>query len=316
VADAAPALEPCEVPAATERSVLIAVDPEPARVLAAAVRADGSPLRLASDDRHLLRRVQDERPSLVIVQRRLAGMDGLDLCRAIRAMDGFDDVNPALVVVASSQEEIDVDAGVRAGVTDWLLWPFKETYARTRMHRWVLREACRWSPAPLPDGEGRRLDALHALRVLDTPPEERFDRYTRIAASLFDVPIAMVSLIDRDRQWFKSRHGFDLAETPREAAFCAYTILDPVVLQVPDALQDARFADNPIVAGPPRVRFYAGAPLAAPDGSRVGSLCLIDGRPRQLDARQLALLRDLADLVQAELAAGAAEQELAASAAD
>ena len=305
VPEAAPALERPDLPAAAERRVLIAVDGEPARVLAAAVRADGGPLRVASDDRQLLRMVEDERPSLVIVRRRFAGMDALDLIRAIRAVDGFDDVNPALVIVASSQEEMDVEAGVQAGVTDWLLWPFKETYARTRMQRWVLREACRWSPAPLPQDEERRLEALHALRVLDTPPEERFDRYTRIAAGLFDVPIAMVSLIDRDRQWFKSRHGFDVAETPRETAFCAHTILDNAVLQVPDALQDERFADNPAVSGQPRVRFYAGAPLAAPDGSRVGSLCLIDGRPRQLDERQLTLLRDLADLVQAELAAGA-----------
>jgi GAF domain-containing protein len=174
------------------------------------------------------------------------------------------------------------------------------------MHRWALREACRWVPAPLPDSEARRLDALYALRVLDTPPEERFDRYTRIAAGLFDVPVALVSLIDRDRQWLKSRHGFDAVETPREVAFCAHTILDRAVLQVPDALQDARFADNPVVAGPPRFRFYVGAPLAAPDGSLVGSLCLIDSRPRELDPKQLTLLRDLADLVEAELAAGAA----------
>jgi len=297
---------PTELAEATERSVLIAVDPGPARVLADAVRADGSQLLVAADDRHLLRLVQDKRPSVVVVQRGFAGSDALELCRVIRSLDGFDAANPVLVVVAASQQEMDVAAGVRAGVTDWLLWPFKETYARTRMHCWVLREACRWSPAPLPDGEGRRLDALHALRLLDTPPEERFDRYTRIAANLFDVPIAMVSLIYRDRQWFKSSHGFDVAETPRETAFCAHTILDSEVLQVPDALQDARFADNPVVAGPPRFRFYAGAPLAAPDGSRVGSLCLIDERPRQLDERQLTLLRDLADLVQAELAAGAA----------
>jgi phosphoribosyl 1,2-cyclic phosphodiesterase/CheY-like chemotaxis protein len=303
---AALAGEPLDVPAAAERSVLIAVEPGPARVLAAAVHADGSPLLVAADDRELLRMVQDERPSLVIVQRAFAGTDALELCRVIRAMAGFDATNPALVVVASGQHEMDVEAGVRAGVTDWLLWPFKETYARTHMHRWVLREACRWAPAPLPDGEARRLDALYALRVLDTPPEERFDRYTRIAAGLFDVPVALVSLIDRDRQWFKSRHGFDAIETPREVAFCAHTILDRAVLQVPDALQDARFADNPVVAGPPRFRFYVGAPLAAPDGSLVGSLCLIDARPRELDSKQLILLRDLADLVEAELAACAA----------
>jgi CheY-like chemotaxis protein len=298
--------KPLELAPATDRTVLIAVDPEPGRVLADAVRADGSQLLVAGDDRHLLRLVQDERPSVVIVQRGFAGTDALELCRVIRSLDGFDDANPVLVVVAASQQEMDVEAGVGAGVTDWLLWPFKETYARTRMHCWLLREACRWSPAPLPISEGRRLDALYALHVLDTPPEERFDRYTRIAAGLFDVPIAMVSLIDRDRQWLKSRHGYDVVETPREVAFCAHTILDSAVLQVPDALQDERFADNPAVVGAPRVRFYAGAPLAAPDGSRVGSLCLIDGRPRQLDERQLTLLRDLADLVEAELAAGAA----------
>jgi len=302
-ADTPTALEPYDVPAPSDRAVLIAVDPEPAGVLGAAVRADGSPLLVAPDDRKLLRMVQDERPSVVVMQRRLAGIDALEVCRAIRAMEGFDQTNPALVVVAANQEEMDVDAGVRAGVTDWLLWPFKETYARTRMHCWIMREACRWAPAPLPIDEGRRLDALHALGILDTPPEERFDRYTRIAAGLFDVPIAMVSLIDSDRQWFKSRYGLDITETPRDTAFCAHTILDGEVMQVTDALQDPRFADNPVVAGPPRVRFYAGAPLAAPDGSLVGSLCVVDSRPRELDQRQLILLRDLADLVQAELAA-------------
>ena len=302
-AEAPAALEPGDVPAPGDRAVLIAVDSEPASLLAAAVRADGSPLLVAPDDRKLLRMVQDERPSVVVMQRRLAGVDALDLCRAIRAMDGFDAANPALVVVAASQEEMDIDAGVRAGVTDWLLWPFKETYARTRMHCWIMREACRWVPAPLPTDEARRLDALHALGILDTPPEERFDRYTRIAAGLFDVPIAMVSLIDSDRQWFKSRYGLEIAETPRETAFCAHTIVDGEVMQVPDALQDPRFADSPVVAGPLRVRFYAGAPLAAPDGSLVGSLCVVDSRPRELDRQQLTMLRDLADLVQAELAA-------------
>jgi GAF domain-containing protein len=197
---------------------------------------------------------------------------------------------------------MDIEAGLRAGVTDWLVWPFKEAYARTRVHCWVLRLACRWSPAPLPEDESRRLHTLQGLHVLDTLPEERFDRYTRIAAGLFDVSIALVSLVDRDRQWFKSRHGLEVGETPREAAFCAHAILGREVLQVPDALQDQRFADSPLVTGPPGVRFYAGAPLAAADGSLMGTLCVIDRRPRQLDEQQLGLLRDLADLVEAELA--------------
>ena len=303
-ADPAPALEPKPLPAPTDRTALIATDPEPARVLAAAISADGSPLLAASDVHALLRMVAEERPAVVILQRRFAGSDALELCRTIRAMHPGDPTAPAIVVVAARQDEMDVDAGNRAGVTDWLLWPFKETYARTRMQSWVLRESLRWQPAPLPENESQRLQTLHALNLLDTPPEERFDRYTRIAAQLFDVPIALVSLIDTDRQWYKSRLGIDFDESPRDTAFCAHTILDNGVLQVPDALQDARFADSPFVAGEPRVRFYAGAPLAAADGSLLGALCVVDRRPRQLDEQQLALLRDLADMVEAELVAG------------
>ena len=302
----AAALEPRPLPAPTDRTALIATDPEPARVLTAAIAADGSPLVVAADVHALLRKVTEDRPAVVILQRRFAGSDAIELTRAIRAMNPADPTTPAIVIVAARQDEMDIDAGNRAGVTDWLLWPFKETYARTRMQSWVLREPLRWQPAPLPENEGRRLDALHALNLLDTPPEERFDRYTRIAAQLFDVPIALVSLIDTDRQWYKSRHGIELTETPRDTAFCAHTILDNAVLQVPDALQDARFADSPYVAGEPRVRFYAGAPLAAADGSLLGALCVVDRRPRQLDEQQLGLLRDLANLVQAELAVRAA----------
>ena len=302
-ADADSVVDPRALPNSTDPIVVLAADGEPGQVLAAAARADGGRLLDASDANALLRLVSEQDPSLVLLPRRFGGRDALELCRTIHAMDNPNAPAPVVVVIAMSQDEIDVDAGLRAGVTDWLLWPFKETYARTRMHHWMLRQACRWSPAPLPADEGQRLDALQRLQILDTPPEERFDRYTRIAAELFDVPIALVSLIDRDRQWFKSRHGIDAVETPRETAFCAHAILDRTVLQVPDALQDPRFADNPLVAGPPRVRFYAGAPLAARDGSLVGTLCLIDQRARQLDEQQLGLLRDLAALVEAEFAA-------------
>jgi len=302
---AAWAIEPRAMPGPAEHVVLLAADAEPARVLAAAVQADGGRLLRADDARSLLRLATQDKPSLIVVQRQFAGRDALDLCRAIRNAVGAE---PTLVVVASRQQDVDVEAGVRAGVTDWLLWPFKESYARTRVHRWVLRQACRWSPAALPPDEESRLRTLQSLQLLDTPPEERFDRYTRFAAKLFDTPIALVSLVDRDRQWFKSRQGLAETETPRETAFCAHTILGGEVLQVSDTLQDARFADNPLVTGPPRARFYAGAPLAAADGSLVGTLCLIDHRSRELDEQQLGLLRDLADLVEAEMASGPGDQ--------
>ena len=300
---AQPPMQPLPRPA--DRRVLLATDAEPAAVLAAAVRADGGRVQPVADADELLRRLAAEPVSNVIIQRVFAGRDALDLCRAVHAAVPAGRDAPQVVVVASRAEDVDEQAGASAGVADWLIWPFKETYARTRLQHWLLRQPCRWAPAPLPPDEAQRLQTLRSLRVLDTPAEERFDRYTRIAAGLFEVPIALVSLVDEDRQWFKSRHGIDIAQSPRDQAICAHAILDRSVMQVPDTLADDRFADNPLVTGAPRVRFYAGAPLAAPDGRLVGTLCLIDRRARQLDAQQLGLLRDLADLVEAELASGA-----------
>ena len=157
--------------------------------------------------------------------------------------------------------------------------------------------------APLPANESERLRSLRALDILDTGPDERFDRLTRLTRRLFGVPIAVVSLVDSDRQWFKSVVGLDAAETPRAHSFCAHAILSEDVMVVPDALLDPRFADNPAVTGPPHVRFYAGCPLSLADGSRVGTLCLVDHRPRRLDEAAVGLLRDLAFLVLRELTA-------------
>jgi diguanylate cyclase (GGDEF)-like protein len=153
-----------------------------------------------------------------------------------------------------------------------------------------------------PTDETQRLRALQGLCVLDTLPEERFDRITRLAARLFEVPIALVSLVDRDRQWFKSRQGLDAPETGRDVSFCGHAILRAAPLIVPDSLADPRFAGNPLVTGGPGVRFYAGHPVHAPDGSRVGTLCLIDRRPREFSAEDAAALADLAQMVDRELA--------------
>jgi diguanylate cyclase (GGDEF)-like protein len=155
---------------------------------------------------------------------------------------------------------------------------------------------------PTPEDEQRRIAALHALRILDTAPEERFDRYTRLARKLFNVPIALVSLIDTERQWFKSRQGLDASETSREISFCGHTILAHEPFIVNDAAHDVRFADNPLVAGDPHIRFYAGQPVQAPDGSNLGTFCLIDRTPRKFDAEELDLLQDLARMVEDEIA--------------
>ncbi|PHQ23678.1 hypothetical protein CLH62_20315 [Marinobacter guineae] len=152
----------------------------------------------------------------------------------------------------------------------------------------------------MPPDEEQRLQALHSTHLLDTPSEERFDRLTRLAKQLFDVPIALVSLVDSERQWFKSREGLGACETDRGISFCGHAILGSEIFEITNATRDARFSDNPLVKGDPHIRFYAGAPLRI-DGYGIGTLCIIDTRPRQLDNDQRRALRDLADVVESEL---------------
>ncbi|MCF4994681.1 diguanylate cyclase [Pseudomonas syringae] len=154
-----------------------------------------------------------------------------------------------------------------------------------------------------PANEPARIQALHGLNVLDSAPEERFDRLTRLAKRLFNVPIALVTLVDSDRQWFKSCIGLDASETPRDVSFCGHAILKNELLLVPDARQDERFHDNPLVIGEPKIRFYAGYPLTVANGNKMGTLCLIDTKPRELDDEERGLLRDLAGMAEQELVA-------------
>jgi diguanylate cyclase (GGDEF)-like protein/PAS domain S-box-containing protein len=155
-------------------------------------------------------------------------------------------------------------------------------------------------PDPTSSTEHTRINALESLGVLDTPAEQRFDRFTRLAAMTFGVPIALVSLVDQNRQWFKSRCGLDVAETPRSIAFCSHAVALGEMLVIEDSAGDARFAHNPLVTGAPHIRFYAGQPLFS-DGQAVGTLCIIDRVPRSLSEEQRQCLSDLAALVEAEL---------------
>lgn len=165
--------------------------------------------------------------------------------------------------------------------------------------------------APLDPDKARRLDALNNYQILDTPAEQAYDDIVRLAATICDVPIALVSLLDSDRQWFKARIGLDALQTPIGDAFCAHAILcnDPV-MEVPDAMLDPRFSANPLVLGEPNIRFYAGAPLVTAQGVKLGTVCVIDRVPRKLDARSHDALAALSRQVVALLELRHSEADL------
>ncbi len=291
---------PAEALEQMARSVLLAVrSPEIATILRDAAAEEDLEVWETTDLDEAVEITRRERPAVVVLEDDGDGAVLTDFAHDIGDLEQRPGDDISLIAVTATGHP--PTCGDDVAITDSLHWPASAGYVRTKLRAWLLRRACRWQAAPLPDDEPARLQALHDLEVLDTDPEPRFDRYTDLASATFDVPIALITLIDEDRQWFKSRHGIDIAETHRDMAVCAYTILGEDVFQVPDALADPRFADNPMVASGARVRFYAGAPLTLSNGTRAGTLCVGDRRPRVLDDDQVAELRRLAGLVTAEL---------------
>jgi len=285
-------------PALVEHAVLLGIaDAGMAAALSEEIRAEGIRTQFFSGVDEACDLIAKAQPSLAILEHDIPRIDGLTTCRAIREHEG--DQLPVVVIAAREDQA----AGAAAGVTEWLIKPFESSYARTKIRAWVLRAACHWIRAAIPDDEERRLAALRATGMLDTEPEDRFDRITRLAAALFNVPIALVSLVDQNRQWFKSCYGLDAKETSRDAAFCSHVVYDRKPMIVPDTFQDPRFAENPFVTSDPRIRFYAGCPLILEDGSCVGSFCVVDTRPRALQDHDLERLQDLASLAARELSA-------------
>ncbi|MFT6345775.1 MAG: diguanylate cyclase (GGDEF)-like protein [Paraglaciecola sp.] len=152
-----------------------------------------------------------------------------------------------------------------------------------------------------PENESERLHALKTLQILDTTHEERFDRVTRMAKRIFGVSISLVSLIDQDRQWFKSKQGFEATEMPRDISFCGHAINQDGLFIVPNASKDERFFDNPLVTSAPNIRFYAGYPLKIRGGLNIGTLCLLDEAPREMDEEDQLLFKDLGAIIEQEI---------------
>ncbi len=272
-----------------------------------ALRLEGLPWHLAAGSEAELRGLLErEGASLLLLEQAPPGCDGLGLARRLRESAGAAAAGLPILMLAAEERMARREEPL---VSEWLVLPASESYLRARIRAWALRSSCRWERARPPEDEQQRLGRLRQLGLLDTGREERFDRLTRIAAAAFDVPIALISLIDAERQWFKSGHGLATRQTSRDLAFCAHAVRQKSDLVVADTWLDDRFADHPLVLGEPRIRFYAGAPLILADGTCLGTLCLIDTRPRQLSAGELNLLHDLRDLVLLEITRRPAEPQ-------
>ena len=291
--------KPAAMPAIKDSLVIMGVaEAGLAVALAEAAAAEGVRSVHVSDGARVMHLARSDTPSLILLEDQLPDQDGLSVCRSLR-MDPDRRLSDVPIVIVGRKERS--SEGMEAGATGWLTSPFSIQYAKAQIQAWLMRSACRWMRAAVPPDEDSRLAALHDLSILDTPPEERFDRITRVAAALADVPIALVSLVDEHRQWFKSCVGLGVNETSRELAFCAHVALSRKPMIVSDTLLDDRFADSPLVTGGPRIRFYAGFPVFHNDGGCLGTLCLIDTRPRQFPDATIQLFTDLANVVQQEL---------------
>lgn len=226
-------------------------------------------------------------PHLILLELGHAQFDAVDLCRQIKR-------NRAMAAVPIVFYSTFLDAGearlkvLAAGAQGSTHRGLSDMQAVALVEDLLARRR-----PLLPANEAERLDALRRYRVLDTPPEVLFDDLTKVASIVCKTPIALVSLVDSDRQWFKSKVGLDVAETSRDLAFCAHAIHDTQIMEVQNATEDERFAQNPLVTSDPNIRFYAGAPLVNTKGLAVGTLCVIDRVPRNLTDEQRTALQAL-----------------------
>jgi CheY-like chemotaxis protein len=266
----------------------------------AALRAAGFDVLTAADGVAGLQLVREKHPFAVVLELLLPKLHGFALCQEIHNAPELRYTTKVLVTSLKSYPA-DIRKVLELGAVHFLTKPFppEELVA-------AIRKAS--SEMLVPANEIARLAALRGYRILDTPPESVFDDLARLASLICECPMAMVSLVDKDRQWFKSKVGTELQETSRDVAFCAHAILQPKVLVVPDATKDERFRSNMLVTCEPKLRFYAGAPLVNAKGEALGTVCVVDTRPRQLSPAQLECLTILARIAVDQLESRAARR--------
>lgn len=277
------------------RAALLAVaDSEAARILQEAVQAEGMVPRVVPPGAFDVA-LEREQPALVF----------LDEASELPAV--LSDV-PLIRILAKEEAR---SCGAQPGISDCLASPFSSAYIRSRMRAWLLRSQPRWTAAPLPSDEERRLAHVQTLQLLDTPSELRFERFARLAERAFDVPVALLSLIDRDRQWVKTPSPLLDHEFARDVSICAHALLREGPLVISDGASDPTYGDNPAFTEL-NFRFYAGVALEDAEGVKVGTLCLLDYEPRIFSALDQAMLGDLAELASRELGERTARMQTSA----
>jgi len=300
----APAAPESAASAPSVTTAVLAVGDAPAREIVTAALAGGSVQSTHADSgQTAVALAVKAQPDLLVAGPPSATLDvaGLiSLVRTVLGLRGF-----PILALASSDEE--GEKLLQAGADDYLLLPLRPASTQARL-RSVLGRREPWAAVEdvmrprIPANEGERLADLHSLNILDTPPEERFDRLTREAAEHFGVPLWMVSLVDSDRQWWKSHHGTEDTGTSRDISICGHAVLGQETFVVEDAYLDARFVDNPLVTGESQVRFYAGYPMKGPAGQNIGSFCIVDHKPRHMSQQDIRVLEELGRRAEAELA--------------
>jgi DNA-binding response OmpR family regulator len=266
---------------------------------------------IANDGAAALGILAQDPPDALVVALKLPILDGRQVVHAARTVVGLIDM--PIIVIAPAGSEAETSDLLTQGVDDVLTEPLDAGRFRSRITT-VMRGRGLWAEAEevmrplIPQDEAERLVEFRLGGAVDAKPEERFDKISRMAQRVFNVPFAGISFVEGDRQWFKSRQGLPLEDTPRELSFCGHAIVGQDPLIVEDAVLDPRFAQNPIVLEEPRIRFYAGQPVRGPGGHNVGTLCVMDKVPREFTEDDLVTLRDLGGMVEKELRADPKEK--------